>query len=310
MEDGRGEQFNYVSATCGASSLRHPVVWWENPPSYVVYSRYQNPKQKYPVLTVKRQRSELENVIALYNRSNTEYDHNIFNPRTRRLRERAKTMEDIAYFLVGRKRCKNHSRLLPMQPTLRIARIQDVFDKISREPSTPKYLPCFFSIINKWKGKVQTIICGFGFRRSGMVVERRGCEKVAARRMFWGQVSIQNMFKRLLLSPSTHEDFTSTISRHDERMHCFDTAGGILYCPCPIPGNRRAWTKSAVLLMRSELDLKALRQRVQSQGSGTASKYSALSIVRLQALAESGFQELLQRHWVGEDSKKPSSSLS
>jgi len=32
--------------------------------------------------------------------NNAEYDHNIFNPRTRGLRERAKTMEDVAYFLV------------------------------------------------------------------------------------------------------------------------------------------------------------------------------------------------------------------
>jgi hypothetical protein len=31
-----------------------------------------------------------------------EYDHNMFNPRTRGLRERAKTMEDVAYFLVGK----------------------------------------------------------------------------------------------------------------------------------------------------------------------------------------------------------------
>ena len=34
--------------------------------------------------------------------NNPEYDHNIFNPRLRGLRERTKLMEDISYFLVGR----------------------------------------------------------------------------------------------------------------------------------------------------------------------------------------------------------------
>lgn len=34
--------------------------------------------------------------------NNPEYDHQIFNPRTRGLRERAKIMEDVAYFLVGK----------------------------------------------------------------------------------------------------------------------------------------------------------------------------------------------------------------
>ncbi|KAF8199029.1 hypothetical protein BJ912DRAFT_686472 [Pholiota molesta] len=31
-----------------------------------------------------------------------EYDHNIFNPRTRGLRERARTMEEVTYYLVGK----------------------------------------------------------------------------------------------------------------------------------------------------------------------------------------------------------------
>ena len=34
--------------------------------------------------------------------NNSEYDHNIFNPRARGLKERVKVMEDISYFLVGR----------------------------------------------------------------------------------------------------------------------------------------------------------------------------------------------------------------
>ena len=39
--------------------------------------------------------------------NNPEYDHNIFNPRLRGLRERTKLMEDISYFLVGRVEGKN-----------------------------------------------------------------------------------------------------------------------------------------------------------------------------------------------------------
>ena len=30
----------------------------------------------------------------------SEYDHNVFNPKTRGLKDRTKTMEDISYFLV------------------------------------------------------------------------------------------------------------------------------------------------------------------------------------------------------------------
>ena len=41
--------------------------------------------------------------ILQYPRANdVEYDHNIFNPRVRGLRDRTRTMEDIAFFLVGR----------------------------------------------------------------------------------------------------------------------------------------------------------------------------------------------------------------
>jgi len=39
-------------------------------------------------------------ILEYTHANNTEYDHNMFNPRTRGLRERAKTMEDVAYFLV------------------------------------------------------------------------------------------------------------------------------------------------------------------------------------------------------------------
>ena len=34
--------------------------------------------------------------------NNAEYDHDVFNARKRGLRERAQTMEDVAYFLVGK----------------------------------------------------------------------------------------------------------------------------------------------------------------------------------------------------------------
>jgi hypothetical protein len=33
--------------------------------------------------------------------NNTEYDHDLFNPRIRGLRDRTKAMENITYFLVG-----------------------------------------------------------------------------------------------------------------------------------------------------------------------------------------------------------------
>ena len=39
-------------------------------------------------------------ILEYTHANNAEYDHNIFNPRTRGLRERVKTMEDVAYFLV------------------------------------------------------------------------------------------------------------------------------------------------------------------------------------------------------------------
>lgn len=45
-------------------------------------------------------------ILEYAHANNVEYDHNIFNPRTRGLRERAKTMEDICYFLVGKIECK------------------------------------------------------------------------------------------------------------------------------------------------------------------------------------------------------------
>jgi len=34
--------------------------------------------------------------------NDAEYDHDLFNPRVRGLRDRTRTMEDIAYFLVSR----------------------------------------------------------------------------------------------------------------------------------------------------------------------------------------------------------------
>lgn len=50
------------------------------------------------------------------NAKSSEFDENLFNPRTRGLRERAKTMEDIAYFLVGKIEGKALKSILPSYP--------------------------------------------------------------------------------------------------------------------------------------------------------------------------------------------------
>ncbi|KAF8961940.1 hypothetical protein BDZ97DRAFT_1759575 [Flammula alnicola] len=223
-------------------------------------------------------------ILEYAHANSAEYDHNIFNLRTRGLRERAKTMEDIAYFLVGKiegkgVKTKLDSRLIPMQSTLRIARIQDLFDKIYREPSTPKYLPRFFSIINKWKGTSKP---SFADLDSGAVG------------WWWKDVVVRKSLWKNVLGTSS-----------DTNNQGISPANYI--CQALLRSQPLAYSTA---LAQYQNPTCMDEERIQSQSSVTASKYSTLSTVRLQALAESGFQELLQRPWVGEDGKKPSSSSS
>ncbi|KAJ7262114.1 hypothetical protein C8J57DRAFT_1719665 [Mycena rebaudengoi] len=224
--------------------------------------------------------------------NSTEYDHNIFNPRLRGLRERAKTMEDICYFLVGRVEAKKEAakKVLPSYPCLQPAettafrtsltkflenlRHRAIFPDSSAGKTMPP-VPAPESAAWWWKDVV--------VRRS--LLEECSGEK----------------FERLLLALSTHallKGSRAHVEPNELNAVLRDQPRIYMTRLVAFQSSRNSWVQSVSLLLQQQADLKILRSVILQAGNNLRpKKYSALPTQKLLALVDSKLEELLSSYW-------------
>ncbi|KAF8875956.1 hypothetical protein CPB84DRAFT_1853108 [Gymnopilus junonius] len=229
--------------------------------------------------------------------NNSEYDHDVFNPRKRGLRERAQTMEDVAYFLVSKLEGKNVKTVLPTYPCGQPS------ESLAFRTSLSKYLEnlrhqCVYTSSShartpaKSTSRLKSSDSNMAWWWKDVVVRKSLLEECSG-----------DKFERLILSLSTHAlmkvsgplspDTMSILLRDQPAVYAASLAR--------YQTTRHVWTKAASSLLRSEHDLQLVRESLSVVSS---TKYASLSTERLQALVESKLQSLLQFRWTGEGGKK------
>ncbi|KAG5643375.1 hypothetical protein DXG03_001023 [Asterophora parasitica] len=232
-----------------------------------------------------------------------EYDHNIFEPRVRGLRDRTKLLEDVAYFLVGRLEDRARTILATYPCTA-------PSDTVSFRTSLSKYLETLrhnsiYSTAKPAAGLASSKL------RGGKDASKEG-ESGAA--WWWKDVVVRKSlleecagerFERLLLSVSTHALLkgTSLCRPVPENTNALLRSQPILYAEllAKCKAARHTWTQSASVLLHKEEELRLLRKHLRSHVGEVASKYSALSTERLAAFVQSKYQNLVRRAWSGQN---------
>ncbi|KAF8799975.1 hypothetical protein BYT27DRAFT_7118735 [Phlegmacium glaucopus] len=219
--------------------------------------------------------------------NNPEYDHNIFNPRIRGLRERVKLMEDISHFLVGRiEGGKIGARtVLPTYPCIQPS------ETVAFRTSLAKYLDYLRHPTS-------------GTKSSNTQVQGKGSDMA----WWWKDVivrrSLLEEFERVLLALSTHAlmkksstpiawDATTSVFRSQPFTYANKLANYQL--------KRHTWSRRASFLTRRQEDLTKLQKLALL--STPSSRYASFSIQQLQAISESKMQDLLEGGWAGKEGR-------
>ncbi|KAJ7080835.1 hypothetical protein B0H15DRAFT_856433 [Mycena belliarum] len=212
-----------------------------------------------------------------------EYDHNIFEPRVRGLRDRTKTMEDLCYYLVARiEGTKERARkALPTYPCLQPA------DTTAFRTSLAKFLENLRhkSVFSTDSGGIK-LSANVAWWWKDIVVRKSLLEECSGER-----------FERLLLALSTHALFKGCATHVDQsETHALLRSQPRNYMTrlAAFQSRQNSWALAASRLMQQHHDLQVLRANVLSF---KATKYAALSTEKLRALADSKLQELMDAQW-------------
>ncbi|KZT25188.1 hypothetical protein NEOLEDRAFT_1241951 [Neolentinus lepideus HHB14362 ss-1] len=257
--------------------------------------------------------------------NNLEYDENIFNGQSRGIRERAKTMEDICHFLVGKIE-GNARSIFSVYPCLQPA------DSTAFRTSLTKYLE---SVRHR---AIDVKPGGSNAVSSAKDTIGKSTDRDYERKLewWWKDVMVRkslleecsgDKFERLMLALSTHA-FAKMLKELTAGSGSDSSAAASVSIPYPltalekclirpikmlgpemieysellasIQSSRRAWERSAAELLRQQADLKSLRDRLAVSGQGTEMKYDRLTTDRLLMLADSRQQDLLKSYWKSE----------
>ncbi|KAH9967442.1 hypothetical protein BC827DRAFT_1174206 [Russula dissimulans] len=223
-----------------------------------------------------------------------EYDQHVFDAKTRGLRDRTKTMEELSYFLVGK--IEHKPRLKSLFPTYPC--------------SQPSDSVAFRAVLTKYLE---------GLRNHVVRPETLSkFQRTSPDPWWWKDVVVRkslleectgNRFERMIIALSTHALFANT--SESLNVIASDVSAALTLLPT-LPGAhvslearihcaRRAWGRSAALLQQRQADLKhpdsnaTARCEVESNAM-----LAALSLGELVSLCESK-RDLLQRGgWQGE----------
>ncbi|KAG6844536.1 hypothetical protein H0H87_006126 [Tephrocybe sp. NHM501043] len=232
-----------------------------------------------------------------------EYDHNMFEPSVRGLKERTKLLEDVGYFLVGRLEGSART-ILATYPCAAPS------DTLAFRTSLSKYLETLrhgsvFPLSNATAG-------GSGGKGKGK--ESVKSPNVVA--WWWKDVVVRKSlleecagerFERLLLSISTHALLKGSakisaridLDNLNAILRSQPSAYADLLKKCKLA--RQAWAQSASALLQREVDLRALRARL---GREKAPQVSPLSTESFILLVESKREHILRVSWPGSDGKE------
>ncbi|THH11397.1 hypothetical protein EW146_g8059 [Bondarzewia mesenterica] len=236
-----------------------------------------------------------------------EYDEHVFNPQTRGLRDRARTMEDLCYFLVGKveKTPQAAKTLLPTYPCLQpsdstafrttLARyLEGLRNHVVRPDSHPDFKQ---STRGKNQSNIAPVPLPVAWWWKDVVVRKSLLEECSGER-----------FERLIIALSTHAVMNRAARL--STLHATDTSNALfqlLNLPHTYTSSiasaqaaRRTWERSIALLLQRQKDLEILRNSMIDP-TKIESKYSSLSTERLISLCDSRRNDLEKLHWSGDD---------
>ncbi|KAJ7483478.1 hypothetical protein FB451DRAFT_1555437 [Mycena latifolia] len=222
-----------------------------------------------------------------------EYDHSIFDPRVRGLRDRTKTMEDVCYFLVARIEGTKElvRKVLPTYPCPQPADTTAFRTSLAKFLENLRHQSIFTNDSGKQSrpgGKAMSPVVGAAWWWKDVVVRKSLLEECAGER-----------FERLLLALSTHALFkgSATLVEPNE-THALLRGQPRIYMKrlATFQSHQNSWAQAACRLIQQQSDLKVLRANVFGFKS---TKYASLSTEKLRALADSKLQELLAIQWSG-----------
>ncbi|KAI0917927.1 hypothetical protein AcW1_006925 [Taiwanofungus camphoratus] len=248
-------------------------------------------------------------LLAYPQKDTSGYDEHLFDPSHTGIRERTKAMEDISHFLVGKVAGgRQHANsILPMYPCLQPS------DTTTFRISLAKYLETL-----RHDSIQSARLCNPGARSDSMVKEQFKTTGAAA--WWWKDVVVRkslleectgDRFERLILALSTHALLNNlsvssssllehAASNHIEVLSTLPQTYTALLASAQ--AERHSWERTASLLVRRQLDLALLRERLANPESLAPSKYDHLSTDRLIALRDLQYQDLVHNFWKREGS--------
>ncbi|KAJ7498205.1 hypothetical protein B0H11DRAFT_834746 [Mycena galericulata] len=229
-----------------------------------------------------------------------EYDHKMFDPRIRGLRDRTRTMEDICYFLVSRIEGKEGVRkVIPTYPCSQPAETTAFRTSLAKFLESLRHTSIFPTSNPSGKQPRPSIKAtplpdgakSVAWWWKDVVVRKSLLEECAGER-----------FERLLLALSTHAlkkgskggvgpNETHSLLKSQPRLYMTQLAE-LQLC-------HDAWVRKAFQLLQQQRDLKVLRANIMCDGSSGVTRYTALSTEKLRALADSKLSNLLATRWAG-----------
>ncbi|KAH9936001.1 uncharacterized protein BXZ73DRAFT_100475 [Epithele typhae] len=237
------------------------------------------------------------------------------------MRERAKAMEDIVFFLVGKiEGAREHAKaILPTYPC-----------------AQPSDSAAFRIALAKYLDALRSVVTHAGSTHGGGDVKGKRPAHGAqdgALAWWWKDVVVRKSildecsgerFERLILALSTHAVFKCTTRTAKARALSQTTTNPpstLQSASTPADGqfelstlprgyarqlsaaqtSRAKWERSAAALLRQQHDLSVIRARIADpQLASASSKYDSLTTDRLLALRDSRWRDLLGGAWKGE----------
>ncbi|KAL1674679.1 hypothetical protein EV122DRAFT_293300 [Schizophyllum commune] len=221
----------------------------------------------------------------------SEYDHNVFNPKTRGLKDRTKTLEDISYFLVRKLERDRVKTTLPNYPCKKPS------DSVAYRTALTKYL----------EGVRHSAIGGSHAPATGRSAKgspkEASINKSSASAAWWKDVLVRKStieecagekFEKIMVALSIEVLMRYVKSARDPAILHSPEAQPFTY-PAMLSSAmhaRKEWGRRMEELRRQKAQLQRLKDGSRDSTS-TKSKYEGLTTQRLVEYAESKYQDLL-----------------
>ncbi|KAG7444424.1 uncharacterized protein BT62DRAFT_934083 [Guyanagaster necrorhizus] len=209
-----------------------------------------------------------------------EYDINVFNSRTRGLRDRARSTQDIFYFLVGKiERTKARvQKILPSYPCLKPA------DTTTFRNSLAKYIENLRHQAIASSADAESPTANVAWWWRDVVVRKSLLEQCEGEK-----------FMRMVVCLSTHALFIAVSATNATLSNISQLSGNYASRLESMKYAKNGWVRTASLILQRSRDLSTLRTNLVKQMIAP-SKYGSLSTSKLIALLDSKGRDL-KHNW-------------